>query len=229
MPLCIVSVNYVLSNREVAELVLTEVQLNTKTNGSDPLTATTPNPTAIPSPQATLSPASYDSIVNYHASPETVPDVPQSIHQQQFQPIDSQTQPAIPDHMQNGPDFVQAAHLNKSIPIENQSIQPTYADNFHLLWEHFEQQQQQSYKNFGHSTDVIHHTSPDIQMHASYNDANQLSAVWDDYMNYEAPHHSYEMNYFEENDYSINFPSDFHSKCIKSYGIEENYNVLCNV
>lgn len=214
------------SNKEVKDLLLSAVQLGSKTSCSDSLTATASNRTAIPSPQAVTTPLSHDSMVNHHHA-VSVPAIPNNTHPLHFQHIDSHIEPTIADHMQNRLEFSHSSHSNK-VPIQNQSTHVANANNYQLLLEHFEQHQQ-SYENHYNSTGVSYSTSLDSQTNSDYDDANHLSAFWDEYVNYEAPQHPYQMNYSDENDYSNHFPSDFHSKHMGNYGIEENYNVLCNV
>lgn len=176
------------------------------------LPATASIQTDISSPQSAITPLSHD----YQASSESVSTISQSAHLLHFQHIESRIQPIIADHMQNRLEFNHSSHSNE-IPVENQSIHLTHGNNYQLMFE------QQSDENHYNSTEVIYSTNAD------YNDANHLSALWDDYINNEAPQYPYQRNYSEGNEYSNHFPSDFHSKCIGNYTMEENYNVICNV
>lgn len=207
-PLCIVSVNYVLryapfahsslskfsqiqnrfsslsmrSNKEVRDLLLSEVQLGTKTSCSDSLTATAAsNQTAIPSPQAAITPLSHDSIVNHHhhsARSASVPTV--RMHPTHFQHVDLPAQPAVAAKI-----HVNHSSHSSKIPAENQSMHLPHANNYHSPMEHFEpqpQQQQQSYGNHYNSTGVIiHSTSLNGQTNAEYNDTNYYNSFYGNY------------------------------------------------
>lgn len=155
---------------------MSEVQLGTKSSCSDSLTASVSNQTAIPSPQAAITPLSHDSMVNHHhhsARSASVPTV--RMHPPHFQHIDLQTPPAK----------VQVSHSSHSnkIPAENQSMHLTHTNNYHSPMEHFEaqQQQQQSYGNHYNTTGVIHSTALNGQTNAEYNDANYYNGFYGNY------------------------------------------------
>lgn len=163
------------SNKEVRDLLLSEVQLGSKTSCTDSLTVTASNHTAaIPSPQAAITPLSHDSMVNHHhhnARSASVPTV--RMHPSHFQHIDLPARPAISAKIRT--------HSNE-IPAENQSMHLPHANNYHPPMEHFEQQQQQqSYGNHYNSTGVIHSTSLNSQTNAEYNDANYYNSFYGNY------------------------------------------------
>lgn len=195
---------------------MSEVQLGTKTSCSDSLPTTAPI-------KAAISPLSHD----YHASSESVSIVSHNTHLSHFQHIESRTQPTITNHKQNRLELNHSSHSNE-IPAENPSMYLPHGNSYQLMFEHFEQQQQ-FHENHYNSTGLIYSTSSNSQTNSEYNDANHLSALWDDYVSYDASQHPYQMNYSDENEYSDHFPGDFPLKCIGNYAMEDNYNVLCNV
>lgn len=212
------------SNIDTKDLILSEFQLGSKTNHADSLAFSTPNQITIPSPQAPITPLSHESLVSqHHSRSASVPTVPHTMHPAHFSHIESHTQPVVASNrMQQRPDLSHSTHSTNKILVENQSMHLT--NNYHSPMEHFDQQ---SYGNHYSSTGVIHSTL-NSQLNTEHNDVNYDNGFYDDNINHETLQHLYQMNCYEENEYEIHLPSDFYSKCMANYGIEENYNVLCN-
>ncbi|XP_055303277.1 protein single-minded isoform X2 [Sitodiplosis mosellana] len=176
-PLCIVSVNYVLSKKEVKDLVLSDVQMNTKPNCVEALGSTSTSQTAIPSPPSSaIAPLSHDTLPNHqhhhHARSASVPTAQHHMQPTHFQHIEPQVQSTVPhlSHRQELP-----VHSSK---MENQTMQ--ISGNYSTSMDHFEQQ---SYGSQYNSPSVIHPTINN-QTNVEYNDPNYYNGFYyDDQMN----------------------------------------------
>ncbi|XP_031627182.1 protein single-minded isoform X2 [Contarinia nasturtii] len=183
-PLCIVSVNYVLSNKEVKDLVLSEVQMNSKSPScTDTLGSTSSSQAAtIPSPSSAIAPLSNDSLSNHHQHTHqhhhgrsaSVPAGQHHMQPAQFQHIEPHIQqPTVqPSHLPHRQDL--PVQSNK---LENQTMQ--MSGNYSSTMDHFEHQQ--SYGSQYNSPTTVIHPTMNNQPNVDYTEQNYYSGFYANY------------------------------------------------